>query len=191
MLNSGIINEGTANALITKLNNALKLIDKGQTKAAINNLNAFIDMVNDLKDSGDIPPDRADAIIYATNAIIFNLESILRKSFDGFGDGDGSNPLADAMVQNIFPNPFSEELSVHFRICSNYNEEKSVNIRVYNSAGQLVKILTSMTMPAGEYIVKWDGRIENGQEAPDNVYFIYFKAGDFNATRKIILQRNY
>ncbi|TFH34806.1 MAG: T9SS type A sorting domain-containing protein, partial [Bacteroidia bacterium] len=191
MLNSGLINKGNANALITKLNNALKMIDKGQTKTAINILNAFSNQVEVLSKSGDIPQQRADAIIYANDAIIFNLENPPLKSFDMNLFGDESNALCEATIEKIFPNPFSETISVYFKIQNNNNQDMNVNIRVYNSAGQLIKILTSMTMPVGDYIIKWDGRLENGQEAPDNVYFIYFRAGDSQATRKIILQRNY
>ena len=79
MVNAGIINAGQGNALITKLNQALNKLEKGQTKVAINNLNAFINQVTGLMYGGKIPEEQANAMIEATYAIIEELDYTSKK----------------------------------------------------------------------------------------------------------------
>jgi len=42
MVDEGILNKGNGNALISKIENALKSLEKGNTKAANNQIKAFI-----------------------------------------------------------------------------------------------------------------------------------------------------
>ncbi len=187
LLNSGYINDGEANALLTKLYNAQKKLDKGQTQAAIKILNAFIDQLNALKNSGSIPESRADAMIYATNAIIYQLE---HPPFKGLSIDD-ENLLNDGegFLERLYPNPFSEELNIHFNTHTDSGEDIFVDIRIYNLSGQLVKILASMYMPVGNYLLKWDGKNDNGQEGTESVYFINFRAGTTREIRTLIYEK--
>ena len=190
MLNSGLINAGNANALLTKLYNALNKVDKGQTKVAINILSALINQLEGLSETGQIPGDRADALIFAVNAIIFNIESTSFKSLDLKSlENTRGNVPGEGNFEKVFPNPFSEELSIYFTISSIDLQDVDVYIGIYNGAGQLVRILTDIPLMDGEYIVHWDGMLDNGNYAGDSAYFIYFRAGNYSDIKKVILQR--
>jgi ABC-type transporter Mla subunit MlaD len=66
---AGILNKGQANALIVKLETAIKNLDKGKANTALNELNAFINQVYAFVSAGTLTPEEAQHLIDAANAI--------------------------------------------------------------------------------------------------------------------------
>ena len=64
------LTNGQVNSLTDKLNNALALIQAGQNKQAINQLNAFINSVTGSLNTAKISSQTAGTLIAAANAII-------------------------------------------------------------------------------------------------------------------------
>ena len=77
LIEQGIVSQGQGNALIAKLDGAIKQLEKGNTKTAINELQAFINQVNDLMNSTPpiLTPAEGQPLIDAANAIIAALGS--------------------------------------------------------------------------------------------------------------------
>lgn len=73
LADSGAINGGQSNALITKLQNAATQLAQADTQQAINMLNAFINQVTSLIDTGVLTPTEGQPLIDAANAIINSL----------------------------------------------------------------------------------------------------------------------
>ena len=93
------------------------------------------------------------------------------------------------LLQN-FPNPFNPETWIPFRLA----DESDVTIQIYNPMGQLVRRLSSGIMPAGDYssqskAIYWDGRNQTGEPVSSGVYLYTISAGDFSATRKMLIQK--
>ena len=93
------------------------------------------------------------------------------------------------LLQN-FPNPFNPETWIPFRLA----DESDVTIRIYNPTGQLVRRLSPGVMSAGDYssqaqAVYWDGRNQMGESVSSGVYLYTIHAGDFSATRKMLIQK--
>ena len=93
------------------------------------------------------------------------------------------------LLQN-FPNPFNPETWIPFRLAN----ESHVTIHIYNTAGQLVRRLSLGTLPAGDYssqsqAIYWDGRNQVGEPVSSGVYLYTIHAGDFSATRKMIIRK--
>ena len=93
------------------------------------------------------------------------------------------------LLQN-FPNPFNPETWIPFRL----TDESDVTIQIYNPTGQLVRRLSPGTLPAGDYAsqaqaVYWDGRNQTGEPVSSGVYLYTIQAGDFSATRKMLIQK--
>ncbi len=93
----------------------------------------------------------------------------------------------NALLQN-FPNPFNPETWIPFRLAN----ESHVTIQIHNFAGQLVRRLSPGTMPAGNYssqaqAVYWDGRNQVGEPVSSGVYLYTINAGNFSATRKMLI----
>jgi hypothetical protein len=55
--------------------------------------------------------------------------------------------------------------------------------------GQVVNVLVDEFQPAGSYRVQWDGRSLTGEEVASGVYFYKMQAGDYIATKKMVLMK--
>ena len=71
---AGILNNGQANSLIVKLENAIKNLDKGKAKTTLNNLNAFMNEVQSLIDEGVLTPEEGQSLIAAAEAISYQIQ---------------------------------------------------------------------------------------------------------------------
>jgi flagellar hook assembly protein FlgD len=54
-----------------------------------------------------------------------------------------------------------------------------------------VKTLLSRNMPAGSFIVTWDGTNEEGSQVANGIYFYRIVAGDFSKTLKMTFMKYY
>ena len=93
------------------------------------------------------------------------------------------------LLQN-FPNPFNPETWIPFRLA----DESDVMIRIYTPTGQLVRSLSAGIMSAGDYssqsqAIHWDGRNDKGEAVSSGVYLYTIDAGDFSATRKMLIRK--
>ena len=89
-----------------------------------------------------------------------------------------------------YPNPFNPETWIPYQLAEN-NE---VSITIYDALGAVVRRLTIGHQPAGLYHSRsraayWDGRNMDGEPVASGVYFYTLSAGDFTATRKMIVRK--
>ena len=73
LYDEGQLNKGESNALCTKLDKALKSLNKGNIKTACNQMGAFINQVHDLIKSGILAVDDGQTLIFAAQNIIDSL----------------------------------------------------------------------------------------------------------------------
>jgi flagellar hook assembly protein FlgD len=71
-------------------------------------------------------------------------------------------------------------------------QERDVTISIYSTSGQLVRTLALGRKLAGSYISKenaahWDGRDDSGEQVASGVYFYSIQAGDYAATKKMVV----
>jgi hypothetical protein len=95
------------------------------------------------------------------------------------GDGGGFVPTSYALYQS-YPNPAGTSAKVKYAL----PEDEHVTIKLYNIAGQVVKVLVDEDASAGTYVkeVSADG-LANG------VYLYKMEAGDYNAVKKMVITR--
>ncbi len=98
------------------------------------------------------------------------------------GVAGGSVPAAFALGRNT-PNPFAVRTEVAFEVPSTAR----VSLQVVDVGGRVVRSLVDRTLAAGRYSVGWDGRDGTGREMGPGVYFVRMAAGEFSATRKMML----
>ena len=99
-------------------------------------------------------------------------------------------PATETMLLQNYPNPFNPETWIPFRL----SQEADVSVRIYNSVGSLVRNLTLGRKSEGIYVDKskaayWDGRNDSGEEVASGIYYYSITAGDFSATRKMIVKK--
>lgn len=98
-----------------------------------------------------------------------------------------SIPKASRLRQN-FPNPFNPETWLPYELA----EDASVSVDIYNVKGQVVRKLNLGPQKAGYYVRKdqaayWDGRDRFGQRVTSGLYFYTLQAGNFTATRRLVI----
>ena len=92
------------------------------------------------------------------------------------------SPMAFKLEGN-FPNPFNPMTRISFALPS----QSDVRIDVIDVSGRLVRTLEAAELPAGRQSVLWDGRDDQGRTVATGVYFARLRAGQFEATSKMVL----
>jgi len=100
------------------------------------------------------------------------------------GDEPVVPPVASYLSQN-FPNPFNPVTMIRFGL----REPGRVSIRIYDTAGRLVRVLVEERRDAGHYTEGWDGRDDAGRAVASGIYFYRIEAGAFGDTKKMVLLR--
>ena len=99
-------------------------------------------------------------------------------------DAGDTPALATALRQN-YPNPFNG----HTTIVYSLERGGPVDIRIYDTAGRLIRILESGERPAGAHEVVWNGKDDAARAVASGVYFVRMSAGDYARSRKIVYLR--
>ena len=95
----------------------------------------------------------------------------------------------NALLAN-FPNPFNPETWIPYQLA----KPSDVTLTIYAVNGQVVRTLTLGHQPAGIYRTRsraayWDGRNAVGEPVASGVYFYTITAGDFIATRQMLIRK--
>ena len=98
-------------------------------------------------------------------------------------------PKETALFAN-YPNPFNPETWIPYQLAN----PADVSIAIYGVDGALVRTLDLGYQPIGIYHGKsraayWDGKNAVGEPVASGVYFFTLKAGDFAATRKMLIRK--
>ena len=94
------------------------------------------------------------------------------------------------MLLANYPNPFNPETWIPYRL----SEPAEVTVRIYSVDGSLIRTLVLGQTPAGIYQSRsraayWDGRNDVGESVASGIYFYTLTAGDFTATRKMLIRK--
>ena len=87
-----------------------------------------------------------------------------------------------------YPNPFNPETWIPYRLA----EDAFVTLTIYDGAGRVVRTFDVGHQVAAVYenrakAIYWDGRNEVGESVASGVYFYHLSAGDFSATRRMVI----
>jgi hypothetical protein len=93
--------------------------------------------------------------------------------------GTDAVPLAWSLEQN-YPNPFNPATSISYALVKNVH----VKLTVYDLLGREVEVLVDGTEERGNHVVTFDAR-----RCASGVYFYRLQAGEFVATKQMILLR--
>ena len=108
---------------------------------------------------------------------IMTLEQLLRSL----------TPTETRLLPN-YPNPFNPETWIPYRLA----EDTFVTLTIYDGAGQVVRTIDVGHQTAAFYenrsqAIYWDGRNQVGEPVASGVYFYHLSAGDYAATRKMLI----
>ncbi|MFQ6112870.1 MAG: FlgD immunoglobulin-like domain containing protein [bacterium] len=115
--------------------------------------------VNNIKDRAESP-----ATIAANSKKSYTYNSN-EDSPEEPDDTEDTTPSSFVLFQNN-PNPFNPETEIRFFL----GKAHDVELKVYNTLGQLVKSLVKDSMSPGFHSVVWDGTNNDGFHVPSGVY---------------------
>ena len=98
-------------------------------------------------------------------------------------------PEETSLLPN-YPNPFNPETWIPYQLAM----PAEVTVAIHAADGRLVRTLAVGYQSAGVYQSKgraayWDGRNAQGEPVASGVYFYTLMAGDFTATRKLLIRK--
>ncbi len=98
-------------------------------------------------------------------------------------------PEETALLHN-YPNPFNPETWIPYQLA----DPAEVTLTIHSVNGTLVRTLALGHQPAGIYQTRtraayWDGKNQVGEPVASGIYFYTLTAGDFNATRKMLIRK--
>ena len=98
-------------------------------------------------------------------------------------------PETTALLPN-YPNPFNPETWIPYQLSTS----AEVTLSIYSIEGRLVRTLDVGHQLAGVYqsrgrAASWDGRNNYGEHVASGLYFYTLTAGDFTATRRLLIAK--
>lgn len=112
----------------------------------------------------------------------FNGYNIEVYSTPASGIEEASIPSQFQLFQN-FPNPFNPSTTFKF----NLPNAGTVQIKIFDIAGSLIKNISADIKNAGENEIVWDGTNDYGVKQPSGVYVYQLNSSSGSESRKMIL----
>jgi hypothetical protein len=104
----------------------------------------------------------------------------------------GHYPTTFALYQN-YPNPFNNETTIEYEVPEIAGRIPRVAIQIFNVIGEKVRTIDRQDRDAGRYVIRWNGRDDNGATVATGVYFYRLLSVDpvegkhFATTKKMIM----
>ncbi len=103
--------------------------------------------------------------------------------FTSFGDAtdvedepEHVKPIQYFELLGNYPNPFNPSTTIQFKVNKMLN--RIVTIKIYDSLGRLVRVLSIMVNHPGHYELQWDGKLDDGLSAASGNYFYLVDFGE-------------
>ncbi len=185
--NDGVLNRGQANALLKKLQNAERMVERGQLSAAFNVLGAFTNQVHDLVNEGILTTEQGEDLISCALGVTSRTEQAYpaaQVAAAKAAAAQASTLLAgedipdNYALNDNYPNPFNPATAIRFAL----PEAEHVRLTVYDVMGREVKRLVDGALSAGFHEVSFEG----GHLA-SGLYLYRIEAGAFVDVKRMVL----
>ena len=118
------------------------------------------------------------------------VQDYLLRQFSVFGNFETWRVPEETSLLPNYPNPFNPETWIPYRLA----KPADVTVSIYAADGKLVRTLDLGHQPVGLYESRsraayWDGRNALGEPVASGVYFYTLTAGEFTATRKMLIRK--
>ncbi|MCD4828429.1 MAG: T9SS type A sorting domain-containing protein [Candidatus Cloacimonetes bacterium] len=108
---------------------------------------------------------------------------VIERTLTSLPVNDGEATPFRTALAGASPNPFNPSTSVRFSLAV----AGVARLSVYDVRGRLVRVLATEHRQAGEYVVVWDGRNDNGRTCASGVYLLRLQAGEKTLTTRALL----
>ncbi len=118
----------------------------------------------------------------ASNAAVTLASNAVNRPLVTAVENGGLAPQEFALFQN-YPNPFNPSTEIRFSLA----RASDVRLEIYDIMGRVVATVIQEPMTAGYHKVTWEGKDNAGQRVTSGVYFYRITAGEFVATKKMVV----
>ncbi len=120
-----------------------------------------------------------DNLLFTANGD-FTIESVIASDYEGDSQLNSSiNNMPKAYsIGSAYPNPFNPTTQMSLDL----NTDANVSVKVFNTMGQLIDVITQGQMASGNYNLTWDGT-----NVASGIYLIQTAVGTDLQTQKIML----
>lgn len=89
------------------------------------------------------------------------------------------------------PNPVRGSTTFEYVVGSDVagSGAADVSLRLHDLQGRLVRTIQAARQPSGRYTAQWDARDDHGQQVAAGSYYLMFKAGTFEQSRRVMVVR--
>ncbi len=101
------------------------------------------------------------------------------------GIAEDQNTQPSVSLLKCLPSPFTTATTIAYTV----PKASRIDLRVYDSAGNLIRKLDEGERQPGTYELRWNGLDGAGERMPAGVYFIRLATSAANQTERIILMR--
>lgn len=179
--------------------------EAGQTSTDVND-DGIVDITDLIIVAGALQTGAAAPSLHAQSLEMLSATDIRQRlsQFHQFGIGDARYQRGILVLEHLlailtpqetvllpnYPNPFNPETWIPYQLA----RPAEVTVPIHATDGKLVRKLALGQLPAGVYQDKsraayWDGTNEQGEPVASGVYFYTLKAGDFSATKKMLIRK--
>lgn len=136
---------------------------------------------------------RYEEVLYFTDAVSGELKDSIKLigsspealDVDDSEDNDPDIIPSSFTLHQNYPNPFNPATTIGFSLPM----RSAVKLTVYNLLGRRVRLLADRTLNAGQHEIIWNGDNAAGEPVASGVYFYRLEAGEFIASKKMVLIR--
>ena len=104
---------------------------------------------------------------------------------DNYVSNDDLVQTAPFSLRQNGPNPFSVGTSIPF----SSKESGPARLAIYNTKGQLIRLLLDDQLPSGEHSLLWDGKDSSGQSVGSGLYLYRLDLNGQSQTRQMLLMK--
>jgi len=98
---------------------------------------------------------------------------------------DHQSPPKEFDLAQNYPNPFNPQTRIAFHL----KQRRVVELVIYNVHGNLIKVLTRESLPAGLHQKEWDGTDSHGAPVASGVYLYRLRTPQFAGIRRMLLTK--
>ncbi len=143
------------------------------------NFHGFVSNGNSSLAFADINRDGLDDLLVGSEN--GGIRYFQRNDDTGVGQKSrGPNPLG--LISN-YPNPFNSCTYIRYTL----QQSANVQITIYNTLGQKVRLLESSYKNPGSCMIQWDGTDEHGRSLANGLYICHMQADLYRKSIKLLL----
>ncbi len=103
-------------------------------------------------------------------------------------DDENKTEVKSYLTAQNYPNPFNASTIINFNVPLN-KSNSIVKLVIFNSNGEMIKILVNENLPSGNYLVKWDGTNSSGNNVASGVYLYNLVVDNLSYSSKMVMMK--